>query len=164
MDAKLINPFIDAFHTIMPQIGFTEVKRGNISLKDKTATSKGVTVLVGLTKELGGNVAYNMSEETAKFVASTMMMGMPVESMDDMAQSAISELANMLLQDAGWNDTRIFDALKQGQRALVILEPGRAESGGVKKGVVGKAAVLAEGDAKDRTDIIYLEPLPLFFK
>lgn len=30
--------------------------------------------------------------------------------------------------------------------------------------VVGKAAVLAEGDAKDRTDIIYLEPLPLFFK
>ena len=30
--------------------------------------------------------------------------------------------------------------------------------------VVGKACVLAEGDAKDRTDIIYLEPLPLFFK
>ncbi|MBP8629927.1 MAG: chemotaxis protein CheX [Negativicutes bacterium] len=103
MDAKLINPFIDAFHTIMPQIGFTEVKRGNISLKDKTATSKGVTVLVGLTKELGGNVAYNMSEETAKFVASTMMMGMPVESMDDMAQSAISELANMLTANSATN-------------------------------------------------------------
>ena len=30
--------------------------------------------------------------------------------------------------------------------------------------VVGKACVLAEGDAKDRTDIVYLEPLPLFFK
>ena len=30
--------------------------------------------------------------------------------------------------------------------------------------VVARAAVLAEGDAKDRTDIIYLEPLPLFFK
>lgn len=30
--------------------------------------------------------------------------------------------------------------------------------------VVGKACVLAEGDAKDREDIIYLEPLPLFFK
>ena len=25
-------------------------------------------------------------------------------------------------------------------------------------------AVLAEGDAKDRDDIIFLEPLPLFFK
>ena len=30
--------------------------------------------------------------------------------------------------------------------------------------VVGKAAVLAEGDAADRDDIIFLEPLPLFFK
>lgn len=30
--------------------------------------------------------------------------------------------------------------------------------------IVAKAAVLAEGDAADRTDIIYLEKLPLFFK
>jgi adenine phosphoribosyltransferase len=29
--------------------------------------------------------------------------------------------------------------------------------------IVGKASVLAEGDAGDRTDIIYLEKLPLFF-
>lgn len=30
--------------------------------------------------------------------------------------------------------------------------------------IVGKAAVLAEGDAKDRKDIIFLKELPLFFK
>ena len=30
--------------------------------------------------------------------------------------------------------------------------------------IVAKAAVLAEGDAAERTDITYLEPLPLFFK
>lgn len=30
--------------------------------------------------------------------------------------------------------------------------------------VAGKAAVLAEGDAKDRQDITYLQELPLFFK
>ena len=30
--------------------------------------------------------------------------------------------------------------------------------------IVGKAAVLAEGDSKDRKDIIFLEELPLFFK
>ncbi len=29
--------------------------------------------------------------------------------------------------------------------------------------IVGKAAVLAEGDASERDDIIFLEPLPLFF-
>ena len=45
--------------------------------------------------------------------------------------------------------------------SLSALEDLVHEIGG---NVVGKAAVLAEGDAKDRTDIIYLEPLPLFFK
>lgn len=30
--------------------------------------------------------------------------------------------------------------------------------------VVGKCAILAEGDAADRTDIFFLEKLPLFFK
>ncbi|MBQ8029702.1 MAG: adenine phosphoribosyltransferase [Clostridia bacterium] len=30
--------------------------------------------------------------------------------------------------------------------------------------IVGQAAILAEGDAADRKDIIYLEKLPLFFK
>ncbi len=30
--------------------------------------------------------------------------------------------------------------------------------------IVAKAAVLAEGEAAERTDITYLEPLPLFFK
>ena len=30
--------------------------------------------------------------------------------------------------------------------------------------IVGKMAVLAEGDAADRDDIVYLEKLPLFFK
>ena len=29
--------------------------------------------------------------------------------------------------------------------------------------VVGQAAILAEGDAADRDDIIFLEKLPLFF-
>jgi murein L,D-transpeptidase YcbB/YkuD len=32
-----------------------------------------------------------------------------------------SELANMLLQDAGWNDARISDALKQGIPATLIF-------------------------------------------
>ena len=62
-----------------------------LNLKDS-----GVSVIVGFTKQIRGNVVYNMTEDTAKFIASTMMMGMPVENFDEMAQSAISELSNML--------------------------------------------------------------------
>ena len=105
MDAKLVNPFIDAFTTVMPQMGFQEPKRTKMSVKDKVAESLGVSVIVGFTKQIRGNVIYNMSEDTAKYIASTMMMGMPVESFDEMAQSAISEMSNMLTANAATNLT-----------------------------------------------------------
>ena len=54
----------------------------------------------------------------------------------------------------------VDDVISTGE-SLSALEDLVHEIGG---NVVGKAAVLAEGDAKDRMDIIYLEPLPLFFK
>lgn len=52
------------------------------------------------------------------------------------------------------------DVISTGE-SLLALENLVKAAGGV---LVGKAAVLAEGDAADRDDIIYLEKLPLFFK
>ncbi len=61
----------------------------------------------------------------------------------------------------------------RGKRVLVVddvistgesLEALEALLAKCESKAVAKAAVLAEGDAKDRDDIIYLEPLPLFFK
>lgn len=54
----------------------------------------------------------------------------------------------------------IDDVISTGN-SLKALE-NLVEKTGAK--IVGKAAVLAEGDAKDRKDIIFLEELPLFFK
>ena len=103
MDAKLVNPFIESFVAVLPQMGFQEPKRTKMYVKQNIATSLGVTVIVGFTKEIRGNVVYNMSDETARYIASTMMMGMPVEKFDDMAQSAISEMSNMLTANAATN-------------------------------------------------------------
>ena len=105
MDAKLINPFVDAFTSVMPQLGFPEPKRTKLSVRDKNSIGRGVSVILGFTKQIRGNVVYNMKEDTAKFIASTMMMGMPVAEFDAMAQSAISELSNMLTANTATNLT-----------------------------------------------------------
>ena len=54
----------------------------------------------------------------------------------------------------------VDDVISTGE-SLIALEKLTAAAGG---DIAGKAAVLAEGDAADRTDIIFLEKLPLFFK
>jgi adenine phosphoribosyltransferase len=52
------------------------------------------------------------------------------------------------------------DVISTGE-SLAAIEELVVRAGGI---VVGRAAVLAEGDAAERTDIIFLEKLPLFFK
>lgn len=54
----------------------------------------------------------------------------------------------------------VDDVISTGESLLAVEK--LVEKAGGK--VVARAAVLAEGDAADRTDIIYLEKLPLFFK
>ena len=54
----------------------------------------------------------------------------------------------------------VDDVISTGE-SLEAIERLVEAAGGI---VVGKMAVLAEGDAANRDDIIYLEPLPLFFK
>ena len=52
----------------------------------------------------------------------------------------------------------VDDVISTGE-SLTAMETLVTEAGGI---IVGKMAVLAEGDAANRTDITYLEPLPLF--
>lgn len=101
MNVKLINPFLQSFNTIMPQLGF-EIERGNISIKDKIEGS-GIAISVGITGDVKGNVIYILSDDDGKRIASAMMMGMPVEELDDMSKSALSELSNMLTANASMN-------------------------------------------------------------
>ena len=101
MEAAMITPFLDAVVTVMPQLGFQQVVRGKMGVSDgNRIASLGVMVIVGLTRQYKGTVVYNMTEESAKRLASQMMMGMPVDVFDAMAESAISELANMLAANA----------------------------------------------------------------
>lgn len=132
MDVKLVNPFINAFTAVLPQMGFPTPERTGMSVKEKTINSLGITVLVGFTKEIRGNVCYNMSEDTAKFIASTMMMGMPVETFDEMAQSAISEMSNMLTATAATNLTSLgkevdisTPSLSVGEDFQIKIAPGQ---------------------------------------
>lgn len=103
MDVNLINPFIGAIVGVLPQVGFKNVERKNLTLGEKRLNTSGVVLNVGIIGEKTGNVAYVVSEDSAKKIASTMMMGMPIVEFDDMAKSAVSELSNMVTANSTIN-------------------------------------------------------------
>lgn len=100
MDIKHINPFIEAFTSVMPQLGFTDVHKGNLSIKDQEIVCSGVIIIVGIVGMIKGNVVFCMDTEDAKKIASTMMMGMEIQELDELSKSALSELSNMLTANA----------------------------------------------------------------
>ena len=103
MDVNYINPIISSFSNVMPQLGLAKVTKKGVSLKGKFIESPGVVIIVGIVGDIRGNVIYGLSIDDAKQIASKMMMGMPVPEFDELAQSAISELTNMLTANVATN-------------------------------------------------------------
>ena len=95
-DTTKTTPFSTSFDMIMSQFGYGDIRAGNLSTKSGDVACSGVIMLLGIVGELSGSVAYTVDIENAKKIASTMMMGMPVDEIDEMASSALSELSNML--------------------------------------------------------------------
>jgi chemotaxis protein CheX len=100
MNVEYINPFTQATFDVLSQFGTFDPKLGKPYVKSEPLTSIGVAVVVGIIGEIKGQVIYSIDVETAKQIASAMMMGMPVEEFDEMAKSAVSELSNMISGNA----------------------------------------------------------------
>lgn len=103
MDVNNLNHILDAFKNVLPQLGFQNIQKGSLSLKGRFIESPGVVVIIGIMGDIKGNIIYGMTDDSAKKIASKMMMGMPVETLDEMSQSALSELVNMLTANAATN-------------------------------------------------------------
>ncbi len=65
MDAKYINPFIDSFYNILPQIGFSNVTREDVTVKN-SVESLGILINLGIVGDIKGNIVYNIEGENGK--------------------------------------------------------------------------------------------------
>ena len=92
---SLLEPFLDAARDVLgSELGYM-VRVGPVGSFTGSATTQDVTVLVGVTGELEGNAIYSYSVECAIGIVSAML-GSPVEQLDELAQSGIAELGNMI--------------------------------------------------------------------
>lgn len=123
MDAKYINVFLEAFVKTLEQFGVGGIKRTNIKKKSKLYVDSEVSTIILLNGGIHGNIVLSMSQDTAKSLASAMMMGMSVSIIDEIAKSAIGELSGMI---AGTSSTMMvpLGVSLQISPPMVILQPG----------------------------------------
>lgn len=121
-----------------------------------TAESKGIPLVYEMAKQHGQN-KYLIARKAPKLY------------MKNLFSTEVTSIttANRQMLHIDQNDAELM----RGKRVLIVddvistgeslkaVEKLVSEAGGI---VVGKMAILAEGPAKDRNDIIYLEKLPLF--
>lgn len=85
---------------VLENMANIKVERGAPSLKFPPFPGYEVMVVIEVNGDIEGEVIYGMSEETAKKIVSLIMMGMPVENLEEMEKSIISEMAYRITTEA----------------------------------------------------------------
>lgn len=95
MNVRFVNPFVIAAGEVLRSEIQTEVQRGELKLQRSSLTGNEVTALLTLVGDVEGVVMYGMSAEMALAFVSRML-GQPVEELNELAQSGIGELGNVI--------------------------------------------------------------------
>jgi chemotaxis protein CheX len=126
MQAQLVDIFIKAAVEVLEQETGAEVAHGSVRVLSSAQTSEDITVMIGVTGDLRGTVLLGSSERTARAVVSRMM-GESCPLFDELAQSGIAELANVVagrashgLEAAGFAVTISPPTLVAGGPGIII--------------------------------------------
>ena len=121
-----------------------------------TAESKGIPLIAEMAR-LAGNERYILARKSAKLYMKNVLK-VEVNSITTDHKQTLCLDGNDAEYMKGKRVVIVDDVISTGE-SLRALETLVERAGGQ---IVGRMAILAEGEAADRDDIIYLEKLPLF--
>ncbi len=95
MDAKLINPFINATMNVLETMAFVKVKSDKPYLKKDDIAKGDVTGVIGLTGASNGTIAVTFDEGSILKIVSNMF-GEEMKELNNEVADAVGELTNMI--------------------------------------------------------------------
>lgn len=99
MNAEYINPFLMAATSVLQNMCMLNISVGKPYVKTTDFDKSSVVISIGITGDIKGQVLLVCDNSVACQIASKMVM-MPVEQLDELTLSALSELGNMILGNA----------------------------------------------------------------
>lgn len=94
-NVNFMNPFLRAVQEVLHQEVGLAVHRGDLALQNSAYTTSSVTTLLSIVGAVRGVVLYGMDQTMALKLVSTML-GQDQEEFDDLAQSGIAEMGNVI--------------------------------------------------------------------
>lgn len=135
MKVEYIEPFVAAAMNIFASELNIRAERGKLRVDGNYFTTKEVSVLIGITGEVEGNVVYGLHRTVAMDIAGRLL-GQPQKIFDDMCKSAIAELGNIISGHAAalLEKNRIACAISP--PSLVIGKGTRIQTVGIPRLVI----------------------------
>ena len=121
-----------------------------------TAESKGIPLIHEMSRQSGRN-QYVLARKAPKLYMKRVHSHTVKSITTEAEQTLYLDESDMELM-RGKRILVVDDVVSTGE-SMRALDSLVEEAGGI---IVGRAAILAEGDAAQRDDLIYLEPLPVF--
>jgi chemotaxis protein CheX len=136
INAKNVNPFVEAAMRVVTQITGIEVRRGHLSYKEKAEPSFGISIIIGIYGFLAGQVVYSLDGNLAERLVDKMLDGKSPQEKKLMFLDCLGEVANMITGTA----TSILNQRRD--QLLNITTPAIASGTNLSVHLVPKAALV----------------------
>ncbi len=100
MQAEYINPFLESAQIVIEQVVNVRPTTGDLSVKVIQSIENYIWIRIGMSGQIAGDIVFGLHEQVALKLVSAMMGGFHIQEMDEIGQSAISELGNMISGNA----------------------------------------------------------------
>lgn len=136
LNAKYVNPFIEAAMKVVHQITGIEVRRGHLSYKARVEPSYGVSIIIGIYGFLVGQIVYSLDNSLAEKLVDRLLVGKSPQEKKVMFIDTLGELSNMITGNA----TSLLNNRKD--LALHITTPAIAMGENISVSLVPKPALV----------------------
>ncbi len=95
MDAKIINPFINATTNVLETMAFTKSEAGKPFIKEDCTAKGDITGVIGITGEKNGTISVTFDQASILKIVSNMF-GEDITEINSDIADAVGELTNMI--------------------------------------------------------------------
>jgi chemotaxis protein CheX len=95
MDARYINPFINATVNVLETMASTKAEAGKPYLKKERVAPGDVSGVIGLTGEVCGTISVSFTEKSILAIVSNMF-GEEMKELNEEIEDAVGEISNMI--------------------------------------------------------------------